>query len=534
MSDPPFDPYYKWLGIPPKDQPPHFYRLLGIEDFETDVDVIENAAARLISQLRTYAIGPNSEDSHKLLNEVASARVTLLNPARKAEYDQSLTQSGRLAAGEILDVVLKKPLTGNSGQDQRLADSRQVHAGSAVTRVGGKQTAISRKWSSSHTAFAGMIATVVFAAVLLLGMYRGSDDGASKKPVAMSVAGESDTTSIASDTPVPPATVPSMLEPESAVASSEIASASTPSAPTSEIPLLNQSGNGDASAEIVSATPPSIVAEPKPGPEPSFEAKVLPSEMTNSIGMELKLIAAGTFMMGEGDNAHEVTLTKYFYLGIHEVTQAQYEAVMETNPSEFKGASNPAEGISWGDAVRFCQELAGLPAEREAGRRYRLPTEAEWEYACRAGTTTVFSFGDDAGELINYGWFDKNADGMTHPVGEKLPNSWGLYDMHGNVWEWCLDWFGDFPSELVTDPVNRTPGLHRVIRGGGWHRAAAAFSIGGSRQVHPFGPHQQPRHPRGPDSVWPIRGIGRRIAKVTTRQRRVLRTVCREPEQIVR
>ncbi len=127
-------------------------------------------------------------------------------------------------------------------------------------------------------------------------------------------------------------------------------------------------------------------------------------ESTNSIGMEFKLIPAGKFIMGEGDQAHEVTLTKPFKIGVHEVTQAQYEQVMGVNPSKYKGSDNPVEMVSWEDAVEFCRKLSELPAEKEAGNVYRLPTEAEWEYACRAGTTTKYSFGNDESEFGDYAW----------------------------------------------------------------------------------------------------------------------------------
>ena len=148
--------------------------------------------------------------------------------------------------------------------------------------------------------------------------------------------------------------------------------------------------------------------------------------------------------------------------------------MMGTNPSNFYflGPQNPVENVSWTDAVEFCRKLSAMPAEKTAGHVYRLPTEAEWEYACRSGTTTAYGFGDDASRLGDYGWFDGNSDSSTHPVGEKKPNAWGLYDMHGNVWEWCQDWYGDYPSGSATDPTGATSGSYRVIRGGSWSNDA--------------------------------------------------------------
>ncbi|MDE0866082.1 MAG: formylglycine-generating enzyme family protein [Rubripirellula sp.] len=206
-------------------------------------------------------------------------------------------------------------------------------------------------------------------------------------------------------------------------------------------------------------TPP--VATNKPAP-------VELPESTNLIGMKFKLIPAGKFTMGEANNAHEVTLTEPFKMGIHEVTQAQYEQVMGVNSSRFKSSDNPVEMVSWDDAVEFCRRLSELPKEKLAENVYRLPTEAQWEYACRAGTTTKFSFGDDDSDLGDYAWYGDNSRRNTHPVGSKLPNAWGLSDMHGNVYEWCQDWYGNYPDRAVTDPTGAGTGSFRVFRGGGW------------------------------------------------------------------
>ena len=122
--------------------------------------------------------------------------------------------------------------------------------------------------------------------------------------------------------------------------------------------------------------------------------------------------------------------------------------------------------VSWDEAVEFCRKLSELPAEKAQGNVYRLPTEAEWEYACRAGTTTAFSIADSESLLGDYEWYDMNSENMTHPVGQKKPNSWGLYDMNGNVSEWCSDWYGDYQINAVTDPTGPASGSEHVSRGG--------------------------------------------------------------------
>jgi formylglycine-generating enzyme required for sulfatase activity len=199
--------------------------------------------------------------------------------------------------------------------------------------------------------------------------------------------------------------------------------------------------------------------------------------LRNSVGIELKLLPPGRFTMGQAEGAtvetpHQVTLLKPFYIGIYEVTNAQWKRVMGIVPSKWQDDDRPVERVSWDDVAEFCSKLSALPEERQSGRVYRLPTEAEWEYACRAGSTTKYSFGDDESRLSEYGWYDDNSLSQTHPVGKKKPNAWGLYDMHGNAWEWCNDWYSDYPKGAVANPQGPSGASYRVNRGGSWYDAA--------------------------------------------------------------
>jgi formylglycine-generating enzyme required for sulfatase activity len=210
---------------------------------------------------------------------------------------------------------------------------------------------------------------------------------------------------------------------------------------------------------------------------------------TNCIGIKLMRIPKGKFMMGSPESEtdrvkietqHEVTISQNFYMGATEVTQAQWQKVMGNKPSNFEDDQLPVETVSWEEAVDFCNRLSEMPEEIRAGRKYRLPTEAEWEYACRAGTTTTFHFGSQLnGRQANcngtfpYGTETRGPDlKKTTPVGKYPANAWGLYDMHGNVWEWCSDWYGEYPAGSLTNPSGPATGPGRVFRGGCWYRAA--------------------------------------------------------------
>ena len=231
-----------------------------------------------------------------------------------------------------------------------------------------------------------------------------------------------------------------------------------------------------------------VVMQGLSGPAP---AKALGSAdadevMSNSIGMELVWIPPGEFMMGSKfqpwdvtrkyggspvrwQNEHpqrKVTLTRGFWMAQSEVTQAQYRAVMGSNPSHFKGDNLPVEMVSWHHTMEFCKKLS----EKE-GRTYSLPTEAQWEYAARAGTDTAFCFGDDPDSILaEYAWWSGNSGWHTNPVKAKKANAFGLYDMHGNVWEWCLDWYQDSYDGLgQVNPLGPRSGQSSVVRGGAWY-----------------------------------------------------------------
>lgn len=200
-------------------------------------------------------------------------------------------------------------------------------------------------------------------------------------------------------------------------------------------------------------------------------------DLGNGVTMEFVLIPAGSFNMGSPDSEEErdsdegpirrVQISKSFYMGKFEVTQAQYQAVMGSNPSKFKGDNLPVEQVSWNDTTEFCRKLS-----QKEGKTYRLPTDAEWEYACRAGSETRFYYGDDPqySGLGEYAWYTENSNSTTHSVGQKKPNAWGLYDMSGNVLEWCSDRYVDSLRNLSTvDPSGPASGQYRVIRGGSWN-----------------------------------------------------------------
>ena len=409
-----FDPYHRWLGIPPKHQPADHYRLLAIERFEEDPEVIADAAERQTAHVRRYALGPHQDISQRILNELAAAKVCLLQPDKKAEYDRKLREQ----------VAAQEP---------------------PVPQV-------------------------------------ASPSVSPLPPVVAPVGTRSEMPAIGARPPVPLPVVTDRSRRPISVGPSQLPR--RPRTQMSPVAVVGLAGGGGILLGLLVVVIWSVfsgrdvddVARAEASKLLQESAAGLPQEIENSIGMKFKLIPAGEFLMGspDGDSdadsdekpQHLVRITKPFYLGVTEVTQEQYERVMGQNPSRFKGdPQRPVEMVSWEDAVAFCRKLS-----EQEGQAYRLPTEAEWECACRAGSTTKWSFGDDAAGLKDRAWYDENSDRSTHPVAQKEPNAFGLYDMHGNVWEWCADWYaGDYYTASPTDdPRGSESGSDRVLRGGGW------------------------------------------------------------------
>jgi formylglycine-generating enzyme required for sulfatase activity len=209
--------------------------------------------------------------------------------------------------------------------------------------------------------------------------------------------------------------------------------------------------------------------------------KHLTVDLGNGITLELALIPAGRFMMGSSESEtsslpalpahptnesplHEVNITRPFYMSAYKVTQEQYQQVMGANPSRFSGQNLPVDAVTWDDAANFARRAAA-----KANRKVHLPTEAQWEYAVRAGTGTRYTFGEDENKIGEYAWYRENGKGMTHPVGEKPPNAWGLFDVHGLLWEYCSDFYADsYAGAGSTDPSGPASGQAHATRGGTW------------------------------------------------------------------
>jgi len=588
-----FDPYHRWLGIRPEEQPADHYRLLGLARFEDDPEVIRDAAEQRIRHVRTYQLGQHRKLTQKVLNELAAARACLLDDRSRAEYDERLRQAvveeekrdrplpppiaGRFPApgpaistkpedaapwptepGKIAESAGKAIEPSSRRTSRRVPSKRKAprqrdrHAVRAfvdlrkvaASVIAGAGQAIAGAmsgfgWPLTRLILVGVLGVLVVLSVIAIAVMLG--------------LGSLDEPELAPRPYVPPDSVVEVPE-KSAVEPPQKPAVEQPE--PKEEPAEPKPAGGDAKEEPMAfmlgsrivQVPDESVAKDKPEDRPAESVektaelptdarkaaadiatgktatRKLPAdspprpalpvapfdatearrhqkawadhlgvdvEITNSIGMRLVLIPPGEFMMGspeseqnryESEHQHRVRITKGFYLGINEVTQAEFEEVMGRNPSGFTSVAGqdtgrfPVEDVSWDDAVEFCGKLSRLPEERRAGRVYRLPTEAEWEYACRAGTTSVFHFGDTLSSTqanFNgdhpYGAASKGPY-LRRPaqVGSYQPNAWGLFDMHGNIWEWCSDRYADYYRHSPVDDPQGPLGVYRVLRGGSW------------------------------------------------------------------
>jgi len=513
-----FDPYYSWLGIPPTEQPADYYRLLGLSRFESNAEVIANAAERQIRHVRTFQLGEKAEHSQTLLNELATARTCLMDSSRKAAYDQHL--HARMAEQNPPPVASPASATTSTVQRSRRRRPRSPRV--EIVKI-----------------VAGGIAGLTIGVLLLwygfgmdvLGVMESRDEGLAKRVTQ----GDTNLRRILprkEETGQDATREPTQPEPD---ARPKQVGAESDTSVADSLPEVPQTD---------SRTPPLAVA-----PFDAQKAKVhqkawadylgMPVEDTNSIGMTLVLIPPGEFMMGSRESAeqmatafdaevekftneyprHRVTLTKPFYLGIYEVTRGKFAEFVadqnyKTEPERdgegglgwndetgklgavrdpkfswreagFRQTDqHPVVNVTWNDAVAFCEWLS-----KKERRSYRLPTEAEWGYACRGGTTSRYQHGNDPEDLATVGnvadaamnakWTNYDAsnyikadDGhiFTSPVGQFPANAFGLLVMHGNVREWCQDWYGkDYYDKSTTqNPPGPTVATSRVLRGGSW------------------------------------------------------------------
>jgi len=501
-----FDPYRKWLGIRALERPLNHYQLLGLELFENDAETISHAVDQRIAYIRTLALGDYADLTQRVLNELATAKVCLLNPDNKTAYD-SLLRARQAAVATPAGGSPQRPsnapppppnlapisLAGVPPSPRVAAPAPTVeaelpilpigldmrpesHVSAARVRPPPPPSRRSRRqtWLHKWLPLAGMAGLLAVTVVVAVGI-----------TVARRNQG------VAGITDVGPGLIIPNVPPEP-----------KPS------PLPREDRSLARSEAPPHAIAPFSAESAKQNQEVWASYLKQPVVKSNSIGMKLALIPPGEFEMGSPPSEigrvghelqHHVRITKPFYMGVYEVTQKEYQTVMGKNPSNFSQSGVgkdqvhnldtnqfPVESVSWDDAAEFCKRLSAMPAEQAAGQVYRLPTEAEWEYACRAGSSSAFCYGDDEVRLPQYASFMTNAKGRTWPVGARLANAWGLFDMHGNVWEWCWDWHGAYGTDPANDPTGPIGGLQRVFRGGAYTYGAHSCRCMYRYAAHPL------------------------------------------------
>lgn len=519
-----FDPYSQWLEIPADRRPPTFYDLLGLEAFESDAGRIRSSALERTNRVRRYQLGQHGASAIRLLGEISLAFDTLTRPDRKQQYDKQLAgmaTEDRDAGAEtvVTDAPQAQPsaasaTVGGAAATEpiraALADepppvqipTSPFQAGFVPAPAAPVPPKPRKRRSLAHglrQTSRGILSTAVYSLVFsvkaALWSVRLADRAMCKslgdenailhnffRCVAVAgivgclAAGIWFWPTISAWLLPPAANGPtaSLVEraPEAAAEGEEHTASAPPNAEQKEQPPLGVENSG---------------ANPSP-PQPVVMQPVMPvnvSTFTNSLGMQLARIPAGQFMMGSptteagrvgGEYEHVVRLGKEFCLGVHEVTQEQFQQVMgaassprprDASVPPGEAGRMPASSVLWSEAAQFCQRLSERLEEQAAGRRYRLPTEAEWEYACRAGTATAWNTGSTLTSQ------DANLNsGVVRPkaVGLYRPNAWGLFDMHGNMEEWCADYYdyGYYRKAPTLDPAGPAGGLNRVCRGGSY------------------------------------------------------------------
>ena len=512
-----FDPYHRWLGIRPEEQPPDHYRLLGLARFEDDPEVIRDAAERQIAHVRGYALGKYSDLSQRILNELGKAKACLLDEQKRAAYDRELRQQISIEREDAAAALPKSEAAAESTRVSTGAAPSAPHLPLPTTR----RRAVSRHrprsiWRSPIAmggAVIGVLACVLGGVLWVSSMASRDGDGGFAEDDWDRAEGRQVTRPQIQTSP----------------------KSSPTAAPAADV-------TGERRAPRQAPPPPKETRSEPPLAIAPFDAEAAkqhqrawaeylddPVEMTNTLGMTFVLIPPGEFDMGAPQEEverlvaeakaeklpnwyierlpgeapkHRVWITKPFWLGRHEVTRGQFRRfvddrgyetqaerdgkggfgwvngkqvqdprfVWNADPGFSQTDDHPVVHVSWNDAVAFCEWLSD-----KEGVKCHLATEAQWEYACRAGTTTSWHCGDDETTLEKYAWYSVNSGRMTHPVGQLRPNAWGLCDMHGNVWEWCHDWRADdyYGMSPLEDPSGPAAGSQQVVRGGCWRDMAS-------------------------------------------------------------
>ncbi|MBS0203219.1 MAG: formylglycine-generating enzyme family protein [Planctomycetes bacterium] len=495
----PENPYHFFLELSADNRNPDHYQLLGIPQFTSDLTVIRDAAVTRNSQLRGWDNTDYHDSADELLDEVVAALNVLESPAAKAEYDRQLSMSlSSIGASASMN---QAPLTVSRDTDdyRRLppVESPAVNTPESVDAAPLSNNSREMRFGLPPQMSAGSVGKLLLV-LLGFGLLAWWLIPSHGWGIIRDVEGDMEI--LIDNKPIP--TDRWDLPVKLTVGSHTL--------------VIRRDGTEVRRTFHVTAYgPPSILsttgeildlAETGGGQIPGEHAtqvqlawsKTLrvPVQYTNSIGSRFQLIPPGEFTMGTSNStdespAHHVRITRPFYLGTCEVTRTEYLLVMSGATDRDSSASNlPMTRISWLNATAFCERLSTLPAERTARHHYRLPTEAEWEYACRAGTDTKWSFGEDAWRLPEFAWCQSRRSEPA-PVGRLKPNAWGLCDMHGNVSEWCQDWYRAdyYQTSPLSDPSG--PGASgyttRVCRGGDWESVAesvrSAFRSANSQDV---------------------------------------------------